>query len=378
MLSKRSHNTETTNAANIYGYHLGQGTMFTYVDGYEYRDIQAEWDWNLIPGTTTLLEHPKLNASIVGFTGKTTWVGGVSDGWVGMAVEDYVDSYDASLAYKKAWFFLDDSVLVTTVGVTINSSVATVDGAPVITVLDNRAAADGGVWLDGAQVVTTSNGSAHNATTLYYGGNGYLSFDPPFQLTIAEGNRTGNWSAISTSTQGVQTANIFSAYTAIPSDPSIAYTYAFFPASSPDRLAFEASQPTTTTFQGDGVTGVVGAARLQIVFWPGGALTASVPLSQIGWAGDGNVTITTSEPAVYIFATSSAGKLVVTLADPGQTLASLSFSLVMPGLSCQEGLDWDDGCSRSGSARGVRFTDVALPQGGLAGASVFRDVQYND
>lgn len=370
LLSNRSHNTETTNGANMYGYHLGQGTMFTYVNGYEYRDIEAQWDWNLIPGTTVLLDHPKLNASIVGFTGKTTWVG--------MAVEDYVDPYDGSLAYKKAWFYLDDSVLVTTTGVSVNSSVPGLGGVPVVTVLDNRAAADGGVWLDDQQIQTSTLGSAFNATTLYYGGNGYLSYGTPFQLTVAEGNRTGNWSAISTSTQGVTTGNIFSAYTAIPSDPTTAYTYAFFPAASPDRLASEASQPTTTTIQGDGVLGVAGAGRLQIAFWPGGAMTTTVSLAQVGWAKAGNVTVTTSEAAVFIFATNSAGRLVVTLADPGQSLPSLSFSMIMPGLSCEEGLDWDDGCYEASDGKGVQFRDIQLPRGGFAGASVFRDVQYRD
>lgn len=41
MLSSRSRNSEAANSANIYGYHMDQGSVFTYVNGYEYRDIQA-------------------------------------------------------------------------------------------------------------------------------------------------------------------------------------------------------------------------------------------------------------------------------------------------------------------------------------------------
>ncbi len=116
MISNRSHNTEYTNLANPFGYHLGQGTLFSYVNGYEYRDIQNAWDWNLIPGTTVLLDDEKVprNSSKIGVTGNMSFVGVVSDDWVGTSVEDYIDTYDGSLSYRKAWFFLDDSVLITT------------------------------------------------------------------------------------------------------------------------------------------------------------------------------------------------------------------------------------------------------------------------
>ncbi|OAQ96869.1 hypothetical protein LLEC1_07261, partial [Akanthomyces lecanii] len=63
MLSTRSANSETINGANPLGYHLGQGTLFTYVDGAEYKDIWASWDWNLIPGTTVARDKPALTAT---------------------------------------------------------------------------------------------------------------------------------------------------------------------------------------------------------------------------------------------------------------------------------------------------------------------------
>ena len=75
--------------------------MFTYVNGEEYRDIMDAWDWNLVPGTTTLLDYPKLGPKVVDHVGKRNWVGVVSDGWVGTAVEDYIDPYDGNVAYKK-------------------------------------------------------------------------------------------------------------------------------------------------------------------------------------------------------------------------------------------------------------------------------------
>lgn len=36
------------------------GTLYSYVKGNECKDIVGAWDWNLVPGTTTLLNQPKL------------------------------------------------------------------------------------------------------------------------------------------------------------------------------------------------------------------------------------------------------------------------------------------------------------------------------
>ncbi|RSH87480.1 hypothetical protein EHS25_003390 [Saitozyma podzolica] len=369
MLSNRSHNTEYTNSANPFGYHLGQGTLFSYVNGYEYRDIEAAWDWNLIPGTTSVLGSPKLNSSYAGVTGKKSFVGVVSDGWVGTSVEDYVDPHDGNIAYRKAWFFLDDSVVVSTTNLQVNESVPGVKGRPAVTVLDNRLASDDGVWVD-AEQVDASNGLAINGSTLYYGGNGYLSYDTPFSLTLSEQNRTGNWSAISTSTKGNTTVPIFSAYTGITSD---SHTYAFFPASTQERLAQELHSPTTKTLEWNGTIGVAGAERLALVFWPGSGVTATTELRDIGW-GEGQFVVTSQQPAAYLFATRAdedgTKTIVVTLADPSQSLERLEFSLeVKQGtLQCSK-----DGGDCTAGKQGVSFS-VEMPAGGMAGSSVFREV----
>lgn len=369
MISSRSHNTEFTNLANPFGYHLGQGTLFSYVNGFEYQDIQDAWDWNLIPGTTVLLDLPKLKSSFAGVTGNKTFVGVVSDGWVGTSVEDYIDSHDASLSYRKVWFFLDDSVLITTSSLLINS---TSTSASVITVLDNRLADTGGIYVDG-EMVDASSTIEMNGSTLYYGGNGYLSYNTPFNLTLSESNQTGNWTAISTSTKGNTTVPIFSAFTTIPLET---YTYAFFPASALGRLQEELEGPTTTPIEIDGILGAAGAERLSLVFWPGSGTTAAVDLSTIGWGPSGEFEVTTSDPAVYLFATrynqSGTRTLGVTLADPSQALTQSNFTLSVTegSLQCTE-TDLDN-CSSSGS-QSVSF-NVDLPVGGLAGSSVFREV----
>ncbi|KAJ2965504.1 hypothetical protein NQ176_g10584 [Zarea fungicola] len=113
MISKRSSNSEFVNGANPYSYHLGQGTLFSYVDGTEYKDIMAAWDWNLIPGTTVVRNVPDLTKTGPTYHGKTDFVGVASDGKVGLAVENYIDPFNGHISYNKAWFHMGDAVLVT-------------------------------------------------------------------------------------------------------------------------------------------------------------------------------------------------------------------------------------------------------------------------
>ncbi|KAL1873622.1 hypothetical protein VTK73DRAFT_809 [Phialemonium thermophilum] len=380
LLSTRSTNSEAVNSANPLGFHLGQGTLFSYVQGDEYKDIMAAWDWNLVPGTTVLLNWPKLSSSVVGFSGKKDFVGVVSDGSVGTAVMDYVDPHDATLSFRKAWFFFDDSVLVTTSNVQVTQSGGSPPtDAPVVTVLDNRAAVAGeSVWVDGQKALPESGGSKSlNGSTLFYAGNGYLSYDKDFSLTISSQVRTGNWSAISTSTQGVTSVPIFSAYTTIPRD---AYTYAFFPASSRGRLSRELHTPTTVPVSADGITGVAGAGKLSVVFWPNAAAkNITVDLKKIGWAHSGSVTIASDNPGAYLFSqrckrTGKGMRLAITLSDPTQKLSAASFSVEFDGAKLKAVRPGqDDGVSFSTSGNSAQF-DVSLPTGGLAGSSVSRDV----
>jgi hypothetical protein len=366
MLSTRSRNTEAVNSANPYGYHLGQGTLFSYVEGNEYKDIMGAWDWNLVPGTTTLLNHAKLSASASANLGKLDFVGVVSDGQVGTAVEDYVDPLDGSVSYRKAWFFQEDFVLVTTQDIKKNASV----DAPVITVLDNRAAAHSNIWVDGRNV-QADKGKSIKGKTLFYGGNGYLSYGQVFDLSLFEGQRTGNWSEISTSTAGATTVSLFSAYTTVRGTSS---AYAVFPASSRGRLAKELVKPSASPIMKNGISGAVGSDRLSLVFWPGGSTSITVDLRDIGWAKKGSVTVTSAQPGAYLlsgkYKTGKGMTLVVTLADPSQKATSATFGLKFEGAKARLAKSVA-GEGRSGDEVQVKYT-VGLPTGGLAGSSISR------
>ncbi|PMB71517.1 Chondroitinase-AC [Beauveria bassiana] len=399
MLSTRSTNSELVNGANPLGYHLGQGTLFTYVDGTEYADIWASWDWNLIPGTTVVRNRPFLAANKVKYQGKRDFVGVVSDGHVGAAVEDYQDPLDAHISYRKAWFYLGDAVLVSVVDVqTKNAS----DDAPIITVLDNRAKADGGAFVDGNKIeLSTNRDTRAVGSALWYGGNGYMTYDAPFHLTLSEGERTGNWSAISTSTAGSARVPIFSAYTTVNESKTGATSssYAVFPAISPEKLAQEARQPSWKPVNGEGISGAAGQQGiLSVVFWPGGRSdhrrSLIVNLADVGWArGSGTVKVTAGQPGVYLITggrgTGEEGdkgvkKLVVTAADPTQKLETMTLGLeftASPGDDDEEEEEEEEEANTEACGVAVKAEfrlAFALPKGGMAGSSVTREVVLAD
>lgn len=365
MLSNRSQNSEGINGANPYPNHLGQGTLFSYVQGDEYKDIMAAWDWNLVPGTTTLLNHPKLGPDTASSHGKKDFVGVVSDGKNGIAVEDYLEPFSGSISYRKAWFHFDDAV------VAVTSDIRTTSDAPVITVLDNRAKAPGGILVEG-QKVSSGKDISVTGSTLFYGGNGYLSYDQPFNLTVSEGDRTGNWSEISTSNLGLVTVPIFSAYNTISRNSS---AYTFFPATGRRTLDKEAKKPTYNPIIKHGVSAVTSPDKLGVVFWPNGPKAIKVDLKDMGWADEGTITISSDQPATYLI-TSKCKKpgqgmrLAIYAADPTQKLSSIKVSVAVEVAKLKQIRN------RNGvSVQDAEATfDIQLPAGGMAGSTVSRDV----
>lgn len=373
MISKRSSNSEFVNSANPYSYHLGQGTLFSYVDGTEYKDIMAAWDWNLIPGTTVVRNVPDLTKTGPTYHGKTDFVGVASNGKVGLAVENYIDPFNGHISYNKAWFHMGDAVLVTVTDIKTNGTVT----SPVLNVLDNRAKADGGAYVDDDKVKDLGRAAETTAKgkTLFYGGNGYLSYGKPFDLTLSEGNRTGNWSKISTSTAGVVTVPIFSAFSTVEGSSA---SYAVFPATSRRTLQRESRDPTWKPYTANGISAAAGQDTLSVVFWPGAPSGASITidLEAIGWAKKGSVTVTSGQPGAYVLAARCKKpgrglRVSVTAADPTQKLASaglqLSFSKATTKLP-----KGSDGSVKVDHGKAA-FT-FALPTGGLAGSSVKQDV----
>jgi hypothetical protein len=265
------------------------------------------------------------------------------------------------LAFNKAWFFLADAVLVTTSAV----------NASAISVLDNRAAAPGGIFLDGKHSPASSTHA--QATTLRYGGTGYISHGTPFNLTLSESSRAGNWSAIGTSRLGMQSARVFTAYTSIPAG---VYSYTVLASTTGRKLQSEARHPSVSPLDaGDGVLGAITKDTLALAFFVPNRTRVCEWDLEVGVSHSLLLLLTKSDHGRGHRPERGGGSetddpsrsrkgLTLTLSDPTQRLQSVQLTLHGKNIQCPTGAGE---CTQTVS--GV-VLNVTLPSGGWAGSSV--------
>jgi hypothetical protein len=353
MYSSRSRNTECTNLANPFGFHLSDGALRTYLEGNEYEDIAAAMDWNLIPGTTVDYGATPLNCAQTQFVGIENFVGGASDGKLGVAAMRYTNPLTHNLHWQKTWFFLADDVQLVMV-----ADISSGTNATVISVLDQKLHS-GAVVLDGVSTESAFEKHGARPQSLWHANVGYTFADAPsnaFSVSVEVGEKTGNWSAIGTSTQPPNTVDLFSAWIVHESlNASLAYT--IFPGTSLSTFVKKSSQSQVRVIQNDAlVSAAQDGSTIMAVFW--GADGGSV---KIGPNSPVALTVSTNGTTAFMFDFLSGN---VTVSDPTQTLSALSVTLSVGGGTKPSG--WGSELSKT-----VVFT---LPSGGSAGSSVSKNV----
>ncbi|KAI0094643.1 polysaccharide lyase family 8 protein [Irpex rosettiformis] len=324
MYSNRTKNTECLNDQNPLGFHLSDGTVYTYLKGDEYEDIEAAWDWNLIPGTTVDYNATALTCGQASFVGRESFVGGVSNNKTGIAAQRFTNPLTRSLSWQKTWFFLEDNVQHVMVHIVDSTS-----GAPLFSVLDQKRH-NGPIFVDGSPM--GSSGNFSNPHSLWHDNVGYTFGQNPqssFGLSVEVGPKTGNWSAIGISTQGLETVDLFAAWlshnnTSSTEDlPSISYSA--FPAVG--RRTFEKKASKAGAYlqelRNDGDVSAVydGTHRTAFfVFWNaagGSAQFRPSPTQEpITISSTGNVAV------IYCLNTGN-----ITVSDPSQTIDVLQLTV---------------------------------------------------
>lgn len=364
MYSVRSRNSECTNLANPFGFHLSDGALRTYLQGNEYEDIAAAMDWNLVPGITVDYGATPLNCGQTQFTGIEKFVGGVSDETLGVAAMRYSNPLTHSLQWQKAWFFLEDDVQLVMV-----ANISSASDASVVSVLDQRLHA-GEVVLDSANKLSApafAKDRLRGARTLWHGGVGYGLPAPAdgFALSLQVGPKTGNWSAIGTSTQPPSTVDLFAA-SLVHENATAPLVYTIFPGTgfAAFRRKHARASALVQVLRNDARVSAVLDARgssVMAVFWgaDGGSVDL-VPRSPVTF------TISANGTAALMFDWVS-GKL--TVSDPTQTLSAVAVTLRIGG----------SGGRRMAQRLGGGLSGTlvfALPSGGLAGSSVSENVYH--
>jgi len=352
----------------VFGFHLSDGTLYTYLTGDEYEDIAASWDWDLIPGITTDYGGTTLNCNLTEARGIQAFVGGVSDGEVGAAVMRYTNPVTRSITFQKAWFFLDDDVQVVML-----SDVASNSSSPTISVLDQKKRV-GPYYVDGNEVkqgryhhpfrtfaaLPTANVARHSGIqSLWHAGVGY-SFDlcSPVDVSVQTGNKTGNWTTLGASTQPPSNVDMFAAWIEQPRGQT-SLAYKIFPAT--DQKSFQQkalrSRSSHQVLVNDKTTSAILDAQGNtafIIFWGAKGGSVTVP----GSPGFAAMTVSSDINSAIIYHRSK-GKVVVS--DPSQTASTLVLDLKSEIV----------GKRPPGFEAGPqRKVVLALPSGGLAGSSV--------
>ncbi|KAI0078908.1 polysaccharide lyase family 8 protein [Panus rudis PR-1116 ss-1] len=348
MFSTRTQNTECLNGQNQFGFHLSDGTVYTYIRGDEYEDIAAAWDWNLIPGITVDYGGTPLDCAHAFNTGSQDFVGGVSDDRAGIAVMQYQNPATQKLSWQKSWFFLDDDVQVVMI-----SGISSSSNAPVFSVLDQRKV-NGDIYVDG---VARGSGNYSKINTLWHGGVGYVlnTASQPISLSISTGTRSGQWSSIGTSHQPPISVDLFAAWLH-HEDIHKAVSYQVYPATTLSSFQSKSASSSIQIVQNDkAISAILDGSTALAVFWEfnGGQFTVSSP-----------------EGASIVISSSAAAAVVVrmdawdvTVADPTQKLPSLTLNLSVSSGPTPSG--WDT------SKKSVTFE---MPGGGEAGSSVTRHI----
>ncbi|RPD82583.1 polysaccharide lyase family 8 protein [Lentinus tigrinus ALCF2SS1-7] len=348
MYSKRTQNTECTDEANNFGFHLADGTVYTHINGDEYEDIVAAWDWNLIPGITVDYGATPLQCNMTRKTGTQPFVGGASDGKVGAVAMRYENPISKSLNWRKTWFFLENDVQFVMVARITSSTTA-----PVFSVLDQRKHV-GDVLVNGEPA---ASGNFSHASTLWHGGVGYVfNVTDPVTLSVDVSSRTGDWSAIGASSQPPVTVDMFSAWL-VHNDLTAAISYMVFPATTADTFQDKVAATDLHVIRNDGsISALVDNANKMVfgVFWETNGGQFTIPALASGGA------------TIKVQSTGSSNIILrmdtwtVTVADPTQLLSTLTLTFTLSSGTAPPG--WG-----SSKTKTVSFT---LPSGGVAGSSL--------
>lgn len=128
MSSNRVIGSEVVNSENLSGMYLGDGALYVYRRGDEYRDIFPVWDWTKIPGVTCY-EDAGLIEKDKGYHHRnhSDFVGGMSDGQSGISA---LKLNKKGVTGNKSYFFTGKSVVCLGSGIDaarpgqVNTSVA--------------------------------------------------------------------------------------------------------------------------------------------------------------------------------------------------------------------------------------------------------------
>lgn len=189
--SVRMHSTRTyacevrVNRENLKGYHLSDGTCFVMQSGDEYVEIQPVWDWRKLPGVTYRdTDAPFPYGGDVPQRGQTDFIGGVSDGWVGVAAMNWVKD---GVVAQKTYFFFDQGFVCLGAGISLDADESVTTGV-------NQCLLNGDVLVLGESLTAMGKGRlvGDDVRGVYHDGVGYYFLNKS-KVVVCSDEQRGSW-----------------------------------------------------------------------------------------------------------------------------------------------------------------------------------------
>lgn len=340
MHSNRANNMEEPhNEEGIKNHHYGDGSIFISRTGHEFFNIFPVWDWQKIPGATILQRASMPHWRQLAKKGKTSFVGGVSDGIYGVAAFDFASVHDPLTAHK-SWFFFDDEIVC--LGAAIHADSA----SSVLTTL-NQCLLHGPVVIGTGNKTTTLQTGKHKpdaVSWVYHDSVAYV-FPQPATVNISNGEAAGSWREInhqSWATTATVRENVFTLWLDHGVQPQQgSYAWIVLPNVDPaSTAAYSRHMPVKVLSNTKDIQAVQqqNLQRTGIVFYKAGAIRINDKL-----------TLAASKPCIVMIKASKDNVSAISVADPTQQLGSLQLKV------------------------NERTIEVPLPTGEKAGSTVSLD-----
>ncbi|CAL4065503.1 unnamed protein product, partial [Meganyctiphanes norvegica] len=333
ILSNRTSRPEVwvSSNKNKDGFFQADGFLTVLVDGGELGSPGAEvyqvFDWARVPGVTNLYttDIPKYTSGsywVQYFINFEVFVGGVSDGEVGVAVMPYKRPQRVvPISATKTWFFFDDVIVALGSGISLPAEDVT--GESVITTIAQRLFRGSNFTVgtrSGSEVTISKDGSFEQAAVswLHHDNIGYVVLGDEDQLLRTLAERRSNLDG------EIHTFTAWLDHGEAPTSAS--HALVIIPAADVALTRDYAHNPDIDILRQDDQAHVVCHCQSQkvgIVFLNSG----SVSINSCG--GSSSWTLTVDVPCLALVSVKSIKKIdvTVTLSEPTQFLATINFQL---------------------------------------------------
>jgi chondroitin AC lyase len=345
-VSTRTVEAESGNGENLKANYFSYGANFISVDGNEYKNIMPYWDWSMIPGTTFphTTEFPTRSNWGSNY-GKTSFVGGVSDGLHGAAT---LDMNEGTTKGKKSWFFFEDEIVCLGAGISDNS------GKNVRTTINQNKIEYPSYSSEvgsASETIQRISSSTYSNSNLYYIRNGNFGYFFPEQGNIRYTMKlqSGRWRDINNNgSTNLVSGNVFTLWVDHETNPDNAsYSYIVVPGIDSKEKARAYDLASIEIIENSSAIQAVlhkSLDVLQVVFHQAGTLTHA------------KHSITVDNPCALLLKNGS----LVSVSDPAQSKSNIAVSVNYNGVVYEKNIS----LPISNGMRGASVTiDFEIPTG---------------